>query len=217
MNKFNIRIRNLKKAFQREILTNINLDMDNSHFIAITGKSGSGKSTLMNIISLIEEFDDGEYYFNDTKILPQKDYAQIRLDNIGFIFQSYHLIPSLNCRENILLPTIYAKQDVVTEYFEELIERLGISHLMEQDVNTLSGGEKQRVAIARSLILDPSLIIADEPTGNLDVQNRDIIMDLLVKEHQRGRGILLITHDRDVAQIAETQYMLINGELHDYV
>lgn len=217
MNKFNIKIRNLKKSFQREVLTNINLNLDNSHFIAITGKSGSGKTTLMNIISLIEDFDGGEYYFNDTKILPQKDYARLRLEYIGFIFQSYHLIPSLSCKENILLPTIYAKQDVAKEYFDKLVEQLGLSYLIEQDVNTLSGGEKQRVAIARSLILDPALIIADEPTGNLDIQNRDIIMDLLRNEHKRGRGILLITHDKDVAQIAETQYTLIDGELHDYV
>ena len=117
MNKFDLRIKNLKKAYSRQVLTNINLNVDNSCFIAITGKSGSGKSTLMNIIGLIEDYDEGEYYFNNTKIFPKRDYAKIRLKNIGFIFQSYHLIPSLSCRENILLPTIYAKQKIQKEYF----------------------------------------------------------------------------------------------------
>lgn len=216
MNKFEINISGLRKSFQREVLKGIDLKFGNSDFIAIIGKSGSGKSTLMNIIGLIEDFDEGEYLFGNTEISPGHDYANFRSENIGFIFQGYHLIPSLNCLENIMVPTLYSKKTVEMEYIRELLIELGIEHLAEQDVNTLSGGEKQRVAIARSLVMDPTFIIADEPTGNLDPTNRDIIMNLLQKENQRGRGVLLITHDMEMTEIAKTTYSLEDGVLKKY-
>ena len=141
------------------------------------------------------------------------DYARLRLENIGFIFQSYNLIPTLSCKENILLPTIYNRRNAVQD-FDELVTLLELEPLLSQRVTTLSGGEKQRVAIARALILDPCLILADEPTGNLDPKNRDMIMGLLRREHEKGRGIILITHDMQIAKEADNVLLLQDGKLN---
>ena len=212
MNDLDLQLHHIQKSYTRPVLTDINLHATNESYFSIVGKSGSGKSTLMNILGLVEGYDDGEYVFNGTTIRNYMDYAKLRLHNIGFIFQSYNLIPTLSCKENILLPTMYHSKSKV-EHFDELVELLDIGSLLNQRVNTLSGGEKQRVAIARALILDPCLILADEPTGNLDPKNRDMIMNLLRREHERGRGIILITHDMEVAQEADTQFLLCEGML----
>lgn len=206
-------LEHLKKSYTRPVLTDINLEVTNDSYVTIVGRSGSGKSTMLNILGLVEGYDGGEYRFNGTLIRNGVDYARLRLENIGFIFQSYNLIPTLSCKENILLPLLYNKRNKVQD-FDELVELLDLGPLLSQRVTTLSGGEKQRVAIARSLILDPCLILADEPTGNLDPKNRDLIMNLLRREHEKGRGIILITHDMEVAKSADTVYLLQNGKLH---
>lgn len=213
MNELSIHIEHLSKAYTRPVLTDVNLDVTGDSYITIVGKSGSGKSTLMNILGLVEGYDGGSYTFNGVTIQSGADYAKLRLENIGFIFQSYNLIPTLTCKENILLPTLYNRKNVVQE-LDELVELLDIAPLLSQRVTTLSGGEKQRVAVARALILDPCLILADEPTGNLDPKNRDIIMDLLRHEHEKGRGVILITHDMEVARESEKVYLLRDGSLH---
>lgn len=213
MKELYLALEHLQKSYSRPVLTDINLEVNNGSYVTIVGKSGSGKSTMLNILGLVEGYDAGEYRFNGTLIRNGVDYAKLRLENIGFIFQSYNLIPTLSCKENILLPLLYNKRNSVQD-FEELVELLDLSPLLSQRVTTLSGGEKQRVAIARSLILDPCLILADEPTGNLDPKNRDIIMGLLRHEHEKGRGIILITHDMDVAKSADTIYLLQDGTLH---
>lgn len=205
-----IKIRHLKKSFHRPVLQDINLEVTNDSYITIVGKSGSGKSTLLNILGLVEGYDAGEYVFNGTLIHNFVDYSRLRLENIGFIFQSYNLIPTLNCKENILLPTLYNSKSN-SQSFDEFVELLDIGPLLNQKVTTLSGGEKQRVAIARALILDPCLILADEPTGNLDPKNRDIIFRLLQSEHEKGRGVILITHDSDAAKQGKTAYTLVDG------
>ena len=151
MKSLEIHIFHLQKAYQRPVLTDVNLNITNDSYITVVGKSGSGKSTLLNILGLVEGYDGGEYVFNGNHIRNYVDYSRLRLQNIGFIFQSYNLIPTLNCRENILLPTLYDRR-TSTQAFEELVELLDIGHLLEQRVTTLSGGEKQRVAIARALI-----------------------------------------------------------------
>jgi putative ABC transport system ATP-binding protein len=194
------------------VLSDVNLDVTNDSYVTIVGKSGSGKSTMLNILGLVEGYDRGEYWFNGKLIRNGIDYSRLRLENIGFIFQSYNLIPTLSCKENILLPTLYNRHNQ-EQSFEELVELLDLGPLLSQRVTTLSGGEKQRVAIARSLILDPCLILADEPTGNLDPKNRDIIMNLLRHEHEKGRGIILITHDMEIARQADTVYLLEGGKL----
>lgn len=206
-------LEHLKKSYTRPVLTDINLEVTNDSYVTIVGRSGSGKSTMLNILGLVEGYNGGEYRFNGTLIRNGVDYARLRLENIGFIFQSYNLIPTLSCKENILLPLLYNRRNTV-QNFDELAELLDLEPLLSQRVTTLSGGEKQRVAIARSLILDPCLILADEPTGNLDPKNRDIIMNLLRHEHEKGRGIILITHDMDIAKAADTVCLLEGGKLH---
>lgn len=207
-----MRISHLRKAYTRPVLEDVNLELNNDSYITIVGKSGSGKSTLLNILGLVEDYDSGEYILNGTLIRNGVDYSRLRLENIGFIFQSYNLIPTLSCRENILLPTLYNRGGK-TQGFDELVELLDIGPLLSQRVTTLSGGEKQRVAIARALILDPCLILADEPTGNLDAKNREMIFRLLRREHEKGRGILMITHDTATAAQADMIYTLSGGKL----
>lgn len=212
MKELNIQLSHLQKSYLRPVLTDINLTVTNDSYITIVGKSGSGKSTLLNILGLVEGYDAGEYVFNGTLIRNFVDYSRLRLENIGFIFQSYNLISTLSCKENILLPTLYNSKSS-SQSLDELVELLDIGPLLDQKVTTLSGGEKQRVAIARALILDPCLILADEPTGNLDPKNRDIIFRLLQREHEKGRGIILITHDSDAAKQGKTAYTLLDGRL----
>ena len=214
MRELNLSLQHIQKSYTRPVLTDINLHVTNDSYVTILGKSGSGKSTMLNILGLVEGYDAGEYRFNGTRIKNGVDYSRLRLENIGFIFQSYNLIPTLTCMENILLPTLYNRR-LQPQNVDELIELLDIRPLLSQRVNTLSGGEKQRVAIARSLILDPCLLLADEPTGNLDPKNKEIIFNMLKKEHERGRGIILITHDQFTAAQAKTVYMLEGGVLHE--
>lgn len=216
MRTLKIKLKNINKAFGVPILKNICLNIDNNSFFSICGKSGSGKTTLMNIIGLIESFDSGEYTFNNIKIRSGRDYSQIRLNNIGFIFQSYNLIPSLTCYENIIMPTLYSRSvNIKKKEFTELIDRMQIMDILERNVNVLSGGEKQRVAIARALLLNPELIIADEPTGNLDENNKKVVFDILKEEHEKGRAVIIITHDKDIAMQAEKIYELDNGCLYE--
>ena len=213
MKELKLTLSHIQKSYTRPVLKDINLEVTNDSYVTIVGKSGSGKSTLLNILGMVEGYDGGEYILNGTKIRNFMDYSRLRLENIGFIFQSYNLIPTLSCKENIMLPTMYNRRNKV-QNFDELVELLDIGPLLSQRVATLSGGEKQRVAIARALILDPCLILADEPTGNLDPKNRDLIMGLLRREHEKGRGVILITHDMQIAQEAKTIYLLENGMLN---
>ena len=213
MKELDLELKHLQKSYLRPVLTDVNLHVTNDSYVTIVGKSGSGKSTLLNILGLVEGYDSGEYHFNGTLIRNYMDYARLRLENIGFIFQSYNLIPTLSCKENILLPTIYNRRNAV-QNFDELVSQLDLEPLLGQRVTTLSGGEKQRVAIARALILDPCLILADEPTGNLDPKNRDLIMTLLRREHEKGRGIILITHDMQIAKEADNVLLLQDGKLN---
>lgn len=214
MKELKLTLSHIRKSYARPVLTDINLEVTNDSYVTIVGKSGSGKSTLLNILGMVEGYDGGEYVLNGTKIRNYLDHARLRLENIGFIFQSYNLIPTLSCKENILLPTMYNRKNKVQD-FDALVELLDIGPLLSQRVATLSGGEKQRVAIARALILDPCLILADEPTGNLDPKNRDLIMNLLRREHEKGRGIILITHDMEVAKEADKICLLEDGMLKE--
>lgn len=214
MKQLHIELKHIRKSFQRPVLTDVNLTITNETYMAILGKSGSGKSTLMNILGLVESFESGVYHFNDIEIKKGIDYAKLRRTKIGFIFQSYNLIPTLTCEENIRLPLLYENNKEINRV-KSLMEALEISKLANQRVTTLSGGEKQRVAIARALVLNPCLILADEPTGNLDSKNRDIIFSVLSEEHKKRRAIIVITHDESTAQNASTRMILEGGFLRE--
>ena len=213
MKPLHIELSHVSKAFARPILTDINLSIENHSYIAILGSSGCGKTTLMNILGLVEERDGGDYTFNGRPIRLRGDYSSLRRDSIGFIFQSYNLIPTLSCLENIRMPLLY--QPSVEDRSSEWIERLGIAPLLHQRVTTLSGGEKQRVAIARAMMLDPPLLLADEPTGNLDEKNSEIIFRLFAEEQEAGRAVVMITHNTKAARQAKTVLRLEGGVLHE--
>ena len=209
----NIVLEGVTKQYDRPVLKNICLNVTNYSYVTIVGKSGSGKSTLMNILGLIENFDEGLYKFNDIVIKNDKDYSKLRSENIGFIFQSYNLIPTLTCRENIMLPMLYSNKKPGD--LDEIIRSLDIVDLLDKRVVLLSGGEKQRVAIARALLLNPALSIADEPTGNLDRVNTQIVLDLLENENKKGRAVIMITHDETIAKRAKQVFRLENGVLNE--
>lgn len=212
MKDLKIELSHVQKSFERPVLTDINLNIQNESYIAILGRSGCGKSTLMNILGLVEDWDVGTFRFQGKLLSPGRDYAALRRKHIGFIFQSYNLIPTLTCLENIELPLLYQNG---SNRSRELIEQLEIAPLLHQRVNTLSGGEKQRVAIARALLLDPGLILADEPTGNLDETSSEIVFRIFQEESKKGRAIVMITHDESAAKRAKTLLRLQGGELHE--
>lgn len=212
MNELSIKIEHLTKAFDKPVLKDISLDVTNQSYISIVGASGCGKTTLMNILGLVESYDSGSFVFNGKQIKRDGDYARIRRENIGFVFQNYNLIPSLTCRENIMLPTLYDRK-ATTNGIESLADALNISSLLDRKVASLSGGEKQRVAFARALCLDPCILLADEPTGNLDSDNRNNVIEMLEKEHDRGRAVILITHDKQLSKRSTTAYELKEGVL----
>jgi len=209
MSEFSIVLRGISKKFDHEVLRNINLEIAGGSYISIVGRSGSGKSTLLNIIGLIERFDSGEYFFEGEKILNFVDYSELRSQRIGFIFQNYNLIPNMTVRENILLPFLYSSNE---EYLNnEIIDKLQINDLMDKKAYALSGGEKQRVAIARTMVLKPSIVIADEPTGNLDEENKKIVLDMFSYINCQGCAVLVISHDYHVAACACKIYELKGG------
>lgn len=208
--------RNLRKIYgsgdtEVRALDGVNLSVDSGEFVAIVGTSGSGKSTLLHILGLIERHDGGRYLFDGTELRPGKDYAALRRRHIGFIFQSYNLIPTLTCRENIRLPLLFERD--LPDRSEEWMERLDIAALRDQRTAVLSGGEKQRVGFARAMMADPGLLLADEPTGNLDGENRDVIFSILRQEHAAGRSVMLITHDAEAASQAQEVFHLESGVL----
>lgn len=203
---------NIVKASQ-----DINLEIKAGEEVAIIGKSGSGKSTLMNIITCIETFDKGEYYFLDEDIKKKKrsQLTKLRNEHFGFIYQNFNLLNNLNAYENIELPLIYRKmkKDERRTKILEISERLGIAERLKHHPSELSGGEKQRVAIARALVMSPKIIVADEPTGALDEATGKQIMSLLKELNREGVTILIVTHDNDIANECKRIITLSDGKI----
>jgi len=189
------------------VLKGVNLEIKNGDFTAITGKSGSGKSTLMNILGLLDTPTTGKYILNGTDVsdMEEDELARIRNKEIGFIFQSFNLLPRLNALENVILPSIYAgmKEEERKKRAKEILESVGLGEKINNRPNQLSGGQQQRVAIARSLMNNPNLILADEPTGNLDTKSGNDVMDILKNLNKDGKTIVLITHESDIANQAK--------------
>lgn len=216
-----IKLNNISKSYgSQKILDNISFDVKKGDFISIIGPSGAGKTTLLNIIGTIEDFsasDKTELTLNDIDIhnLNDNEISEFRNKNIGFIFQFHQLLPELNLEENIFLPSLIGKYSK-SEYLKkvkDLAKLLRIEKLLKKYPDTISGGERQRVAVARSLINGPKILLADEPTGNLDSKNEQIIMDLFKKLNKElGLTIILVTHNKDFAKISNKCYTLKDGK-----
>ena len=193
----------------------VNISIDKGEFIAITGKSGSGKSTLMHMLGLLDTPSSGELILNgkNTKGMNEKELAEVRNKEIGFVFQSFNLLQRTTVLENVMLPLTYSKIPVQEheKMALEVIKQVGLDHRLNNKSNELSGGERQRVAIARALVNKPSLILADEPTGNLDSKTGDEIEKMLIDLNKEGITIILVTHDKELAQIAKRQIVLKDG------
>lgn len=215
MKKELIKINNLNKEFGKvKALNNINLSVYEGEWLAIMGPSGSGKSTLLNILSLMDTPSSGEYIL-DNENLEQMDEEQkitLRREKIGLVFQQFHLIPYLNALENVMLSQHY-HSSVDEEDAKMVLEKVGLSHRLTHLPSQLSGGEQQRVCIARALINNPELLLADEPTGNLDEANEQIVLQTLQKLKNEGKTIILITHNPDLAKFADRTLILQHGVL----
>jgi len=212
-----IKIQNLSKVFRTEeletkALNEISLEINEGEFVTIMGASGCGKSTLLNIVGLLDDVSSGSYQLLNQEIngLKEKERAKIRKENIGFVFQNFNLIDELSVYDNIELPLIYNNVNASErkKKVEAIAERLAISHRLKHFPQQLSGGQQQRVAVARALINDPKIILADEPTGNLDSKNGNEVMELLTDLHSNGATILMVTHsDYDASFSQKTIFM----------
>jgi putative ABC transport system ATP-binding protein len=196
-------------------LQGVSLQIHRNEFTAIMGPSGSGKSTLMNLIGCLDTPTGGEYWLNHQKVseLDDDELARIRNKEIGFVFQTFNLLPRASALHNVELPLIYAgvSSKKRREQAANALERVGLSDRMEHKPNELSGGQRQRVAIARALVNTPSILLADEPTGNLDSHTSSEIMEVFEELHTEGQTILLITHEHDIATHATRQIHLLDG------
>ena len=214
---FYVKLKDIKKSFYnggtiQNVLKNINIEVKSGEFVAIVGRSGSGKSTLMNIIGGLDKPDSGEVWIGKNNIvnMQEDELCSFRLNNIGFIFQAYNLIPVLTVKENIKLPQI--KED--EEYIDKLLRMLEIEEKSNVFPNELSGGQQQRVAIARALINNPSVIIADEPTGNLDTVTEKKVLDILKKcQEELGTSIIMVTHNLEIANKVDRMIKIEDGEI----
>lgn len=200
-----------------KVLHNININVNKGDFIAITGPSGSGKSTLLNIIGLLDSITSGKYYLDghDVTELTENEQAYERNKNIGFVFQAFNLLKRISVLDNVILPAIYSGMDSVDRKSRavELLNKVGLENQMHKKPNQLSGGQQQRVAIARALINNPSIILADEPTGNLDTKSGNEIMAILKMLNMQGNTIIMITHEKDIADQAKKIIRIKDGTI----
>ena len=219
-----IEIRDMCKVYnpgENEVraLDNVNVTIEEGEFVAIIGQSGSGKSTLMNMLGCLDVPSSGSYRLHgqDVADLSDDELSDIRNKEIGFIFQGFNLIPNLTARENVELPLIY--RGVAGNKREELarvaLEKVGLAHRMEHKPAEMSGGQQQRVAIARAIAQAPPVILADEPTGNLDSHSTAEIMGILEELHREGRTVILITHDNEIAARAKRVIKIKDGQIED--
>ncbi len=196
-------------------LHGINLKIDTNEFVSIMGPSGSGKSTLMNILGCLDTPSDGLFLFDNIEIstLNDDELSKIRNKKIGFIFQTFNLLPKISALHNVELPLMYAgiEREERKEMSKAALERVGLADRMDHKPSELSGGQRQRVAIARALVNTPEIILADEPTGNLDSKTGDEIMEMFNELHHEGNTIILITHEREVAEHSERIIFLKDG------
>lgn len=215
-----IELKQIKKTYQmgKELvhaLRQIDLSIDTNEYVALMGPSGSGKSTLMNIIGCLDTPTSGEYFLAEENVstMSGDDLAHIRNKKIGFVFQTFNLLPRLSALDNVALPLIYSGLNKTnrTEKAELALKIVGLEDRMTHKPNELSGGQRQRVAIARALVNNPAIILADEPTGNLDSKTSIEIMEIFNKLHESGNTIILVTHEHDIAEYAKRRIHLLDG------
>ena len=217
-----IRTKNLKKLYTTEevettALNNINLEVKEGEFVAIMGPSGCGKSTLLNLLGLLDNPSDGEYFFLEEEVAKytERQRANLRKNNIGFVFQSFNLIDELTVYENIELPLLYLGTSSTErkKLVNNAMERMQIMHRRNHFPQQLSGGQQQRVAVARAVVADPKLILADEPTGNLDSAHGDEVMKMMAELHEEGTTIIMVTHSPAYAEYAHRTVHLFDGHI----
>ena len=217
-----IKVENLSKSFRTEevetiALDNVSFEVADSEFVAIMGPSGCGKSTLLNILGLLDNPTSGKYWLDGKEVqaLKEKDRTDVRKGQIGFVFQSFNLIDELNVEENIELPLTYMNVPARErkQRVEAMMDRMQISHRAKHFPHQLSGGQQQRVAIARALVFGPKMILADEPTGNLDSKNGVEVLKLLTELNQEGTTIVMVTHNKRDAGVAHRTINLFDGYL----
>lgn len=217
-----IRTKSLTKVFRTEevettALNNVDLEVKKGEIVAVMGPSGCGKSTLLNILGLLDNPSDGEFYFNDTEVskMSERNRTNLRKGNIGFVFQSFNLIDELTVYENVELPLLYMKVSTSErkKKVEAVLERMQIIHRKKHFPQQLSGGQQQRVAIARAVVANPKLILADEPTGNLDSANGEEVMNLLTELNKDGTTIVMVTHSPSDAEYAHRIIQLFDGHI----
>ncbi len=198
-----------------QVLKGISLDIYKNEYVALMGPSGSGKSTLMNILGCLDSPTSGVYILNgkDVSKMPDNDLAEVRNKEIGFVFQQFNLLPRLTAAENVALPLVYngTSKKLRIEQANEMLNRVGLADRSHHKPNELSGGQGQRVAIARALVNTPSIILADEPTGNLDSKTSVEIMQIFGKIHDEGNTVILVTHEEDIANYAHRVIRLRDG------
>lgn len=197
-------------------INNLDIRIDDGELVAITGKSGSGKTTLLNVLGGLDKATDGSVFYDDTDITKLADtaLADFRLNKIGFVFQFYDLIPELTAKENILLPSKLAKKGKTD--ISDTVKKLGVESLLGRYPSELSGGQQQRVAIARALVNDPSVLLCDEPTGNLDVATGNDVLSLLIDLNRNdNRTIIIVTHDNQLAEKCDRIIRISDGKIAD--
>ena len=217
-----ITVDNINKTYKNgslelQVLKNISFKVDKGEFLAIMGSSGSGKSTMMNILGCLDNQYEGRYILDgiDISKSTENELSEIRNKKIGFIFQSFNLLPRLTALENVELPLVYSSipKEKRHKRANELLEMVGLKDRTHHRPNELSGGQRQRVAIARALVNNPSIILADEPTGNLDSKSEAEIIEILQKLNKMGKTIVIVTHEPSIGKIAERKIVFKDGEI----
>lgn len=215
-----ITVEKIRKTYdgKRFVLDEVNLTVNRGELVIIEGKSGAGKSTFLNILGLLDTFTSGTYYIDGKAINPQKlnQYSSFRSEKIGFIFQSYQLIESISIEDNLLIPFLYMNAKIDSKLIDrmnKILKDINLLEMKNKPIKLLSGGEKQRVAIARAILKDSDIIIADEPTGNLDGENSQIILDAFLNLARLNKAVIVVTHNPSLFSSADKKFKLEGGKL----
>lgn len=215
-----ITVEKIRKTYdgKRFVLDEVNLTVNRGELVIIEGKSGAGKSTFLNILGLLDTFTSGTYYIEGKAINPQKlnQYSSFRSEKIGFIFQSYQLIESISIEDNLLIPFLYMNAKIDSKLIDrmnKILKDINLLEMKNKPIKLLSGGEKQRVAIARAILKDSDIIIADEPTGNLDGENSQIILDAFLNLARLNKAVIVVTHNPSLFSSADKKFKLEGGKL----